>query len=167
MAKTLEMDKFQNCNYFITSIDAILQKLKDFNKPPRRDTIQFILQKIWKCVWKIFQTILKRREGDNVGKLQFLENVIVEKVEMLGLWAIGTYSVGREDNEIEVILYVPCHHVDRDLESQAIFKRDEYYSVSGKIVSNYYSGNIGPKGYKSENSVTVPLIISYTDAFGK
>ncbi|CAG8439092.1 14819_t:CDS:2 [Cetraspora pellucida] len=37
--KTREMEEFQNCNYFTTSIEVILQSLKDFNKSPRKDTI--------------------------------------------------------------------------------------------------------------------------------
>ncbi|CAG8474454.1 23424_t:CDS:2 [Gigaspora rosea] len=61
------------------------------------------------------------------------------------LWAIGEYPVGREDTEIEMVLYVLRRSVDRDPESQAIFRRGEYYSVGGKIVPSQYAGDTRPK----------------------
>ncbi|CAG8547661.1 13934_t:CDS:2 [Cetraspora pellucida] len=52
MTKTLEMEVFQKYNYFTTSIEAILQKLKDFNKSSRKDTMQFILTKDLVNAWE-------------------------------------------------------------------------------------------------------------------
>ncbi|CAG8787401.1 1277_t:CDS:2, partial [Racocetra persica] len=46
----------------------------------------------------------------------------------------------REDNEIELALFVPINYKDRDPESQAIFKRNQYYSVGGKIVPGSHDG---------------------------
>ncbi|CAG8709258.1 20533_t:CDS:2, partial [Dentiscutata erythropus] len=68
-----------------------------------------------------------------------------EDAKIFSVWAIGTYPTGCGTNEIEMILFVPTNSGDRDPESQAIFRRDEYYSVSGKIVSGNYSGNMRPK----------------------
>ncbi|CAG8808542.1 4444_t:CDS:1, partial [Dentiscutata erythropus] len=50
-----------------------------------------------------------------------------------------------DDNEIEVTLFLPVNSDNRNPESQAIFKRDEYYSVRGKIISGSYAGKIKPK----------------------
>ncbi|CAG8619351.1 5556_t:CDS:2 [Cetraspora pellucida] len=61
------------------------------------------------------------------------------------LWAIGVYSVGYEECEMEMVLFVPCDSGERDPESQAVFKRGEYYSVGGKIVPNCYASVIRPK----------------------
>ncbi|CAG8817114.1 17948_t:CDS:2, partial [Dentiscutata erythropus] len=64
--------------------------------------------------------------------------------------AIGAYPVGREDNEIEMVLFVPTHFNDRDLETQAIFERDHFYSVGGKIIPGFYTGNKRPKSISTE-----------------
>ncbi|CAG8589465.1 21671_t:CDS:2 [Dentiscutata erythropus] len=59
--------------------------------------------------------------------------------------ALRTYPPGHNDKEIEVTLFLPINQDKRDSESQAIFKRDEYYSVGGKIVPGSYNGKIKPK----------------------
>ncbi|CAG8799930.1 15802_t:CDS:2, partial [Gigaspora rosea] len=61
------------------------------------------------------------------------------------VWAIGMYPVGLEDNEIEIVLYVPRNRDERDHDSQAMFRRDKYYFVGGKIVLNRYAGCVKPK----------------------
>ncbi|CAG8622457.1 13667_t:CDS:2, partial [Dentiscutata erythropus] len=58
---------------------------------------------------------------------------------------IGAYPVGRKDNKIEMVLFVLTHFNDRDLETQAIFERDHFYSVGGKIIPRFYTGNKRPK----------------------
>ncbi|CAG8555907.1 7748_t:CDS:2, partial [Scutellospora calospora] len=60
--------------------------------------------------------------------------------QMMPVWAIRTYPMGRDDNEIELTIYVPVDSAERDLETQAIFKREECYSVRGKIIPSCYTG---------------------------
>ncbi|CAG8632637.1 10855_t:CDS:2, partial [Scutellospora calospora] len=43
-------------------------------------------------------------------------------------WAIGTYPIGQEKNEIELKLFLPINPNERDPEIQAIFEKDEYFS---------------------------------------
>ncbi|CAG8828383.1 10140_t:CDS:2, partial [Racocetra persica] len=40
-----------------------------------------------------------------------------------------------------MVLFVSANSSDRDLENQAIFKKDNLYSVRDKIVSGFYSSN--------------------------
>ncbi|CAG8674078.1 5460_t:CDS:2, partial [Cetraspora pellucida] len=73
------------------------------------------------------------------------------------IWAVGTYPVEREDNEIEMVLFVPVNPDERDLETQAVFEKDSFYSVGGKIVPSYYGGKKRPK---VERSNKCPLKVS-------
>ncbi|CAG8795700.1 16424_t:CDS:1, partial [Racocetra persica] len=52
-----------------------------------------------------------------------------EKDDLLVVWAISSYPVGDENSEIELILFVPVNFEERDPDSQAIFQKDEYFSV--------------------------------------
>ncbi|CAG8549577.1 5996_t:CDS:2 [Cetraspora pellucida] len=65
--------------------------------------------------------------------------------QTMSVWAIGTYPIGRDDNEIELTIYVPVNSAECDQETQAIFKREEYYSVGGKIIPSCYAGITRPK----------------------
>ncbi|CAG8759540.1 22931_t:CDS:1, partial [Gigaspora rosea] len=47
--------------------------------------------------------------------------------------AIGTYPIGLEDNEIEVVLYVPRNRDELDPDSQAMFRKDKYYSIEEEL----------------------------------
>lgn len=70
-----------------------------------------------------------------------------EKVDanLMVAWAIGLYPVEHEQNKIELVLFVPIKHDERDSETQAVFEKDCYYSVGGKIVPSYYGTNKRPK----------------------
>ena len=50
-----------------------------------------------------------------------------------------------ENSDIEVVLYVPRNHDEQDPNSQAMFRRDEYYSVGRKIIPNHYAGCVRAK----------------------
>ncbi|KAF0516136.1 hypothetical protein F8M41_017153 [Gigaspora margarita] len=54
---------------------------------------------------------------------------------------LGTYSVEREDYNIEIILFVPVSLDDRDPESQAVFVKDNFFSVGSKIIPRFYKEN--------------------------
>ncbi|CAG8836878.1 6288_t:CDS:2, partial [Cetraspora pellucida] len=60
-------------------------------------------------------------------------------------WAVGMYPVGNEDCLIELVLFVLIDGEERDLDTQAIFEKDEFYSVRGKIVPGKYNNDIRPK----------------------
>ncbi|CAG8683695.1 7_t:CDS:2 [Gigaspora rosea] len=55
----------------------------------------------------------------------------------MSVWAIGTYPMDRDDNEIELIIYIPVNSIERDPETQAFFKREEYYSIEEKIFLHF------------------------------
>ncbi|CAG8550361.1 20910_t:CDS:2 [Cetraspora pellucida] len=81
--------------------------------------------------------------ADSIVKIKVTKETIKEK--LLVVWAIGVYLVGIEDCEIELILFVPVKTEERDPAMQAIFERDEYFSVGGKIVPDYYNKNFRPR----------------------
>ncbi|RIB23455.1 hypothetical protein C2G38_2139743 [Gigaspora rosea] len=58
------------------------------------------------------------------------------------------YPLERAYNDIEVTLFLPVNPDDRNPESQAIFMRNKYYSVGGKIVPGSCAGKIKPKALK-------------------
>ncbi|CAG8479825.1 16586_t:CDS:1, partial [Cetraspora pellucida] len=66
---------------------------------------------------------------DTIIKVKHVKQNKTKDAKSISVWAIGVYPVRREDNKIEVILYVPRLPVERDPKSQATFRRDEYYSV--------------------------------------
>ncbi|RIB16354.1 hypothetical protein C2G38_2190154 [Gigaspora rosea] len=82
---------------------------------------------------------------DTIVKIKHVKQNETKDAKSISVWAIGMYPTGLENNEIEIGLYVPCNRDDQDHDSQAMFRRDEYYSVSRKIVPNRYAGCVKPK----------------------
>ncbi|CAG8545607.1 12889_t:CDS:2, partial [Racocetra persica] len=97
-------------------------------------------------------------------KIKYIKQNETKDAKSISVWAIGLYPVGHEDNEIEVVLYIPHHPNERDPETQAIFRKDEYYSVGGKIVPNNYAGIATSThliiGDKTSKSNKCPLKVS-------
>ncbi|CAG8568634.1 3179_t:CDS:2 [Racocetra persica] len=79
--------------------------------------------------------------ADTIVRIKHVRRNKKEDARTFSMWAIGAYPVGSEGYEMEMILPIPINPDDRDPDSQAIFKRDEYYSVGGKIVPGSYAGN--------------------------
>ncbi|CAG8692482.1 16068_t:CDS:2 [Cetraspora pellucida] len=82
---------------------------------------------------------------DTIIKIKHVKQNKTKDTKAVSVWAIGLYPVRYEDNEIEVILYVLRRPVERDPDMQAIFRRDEYYSIGGKIIPGHYAGSTRPK----------------------
>ncbi|CAG8715541.1 7508_t:CDS:1, partial [Racocetra persica] len=59
--------------------------------------------------------------ADTIVKIKVVRET--EKDDLLLVWAIGSYPVGDEDSEIELILFVPVNFEERDPDSQGFFKR--------------------------------------------
>jgi len=72
---------------------------------------------------------------------------VKEDSDSVNVWALGTYPVGREDYDIELVLFVPVDLNNRDDDTQAVFEKDSFFSVGGKIVPGYYCGNKRAKVY--------------------
>ncbi|CAG8540311.1 8284_t:CDS:2, partial [Dentiscutata erythropus] len=70
MTKTLDMKEFQSCN-FASSIHAILLKLKGFNNPPNKNSIQFIFTKDLANAWKGVKLILYVMDQNTILKSFF------------------------------------------------------------------------------------------------
>lgn len=80
--------------------------------------------------------------ADTIVKIKFVKQT--EQDKFLNVWPIGTYPVD-QNNEIELILFIPKNVEDREEDTQAIFEKDEYFSVGGKIVPEKRNDNIRPK----------------------
>jgi len=83
--------------------------------------------------------------ANTIVKVKCVRQNEKEDAKIISVWAIGTYPTGRETNELEIILFIPVNPNEQDPESQAIFRRDEYYWVNGKIIPGNYSGSLRPK----------------------
>jgi hypothetical protein len=83
--------------------------------------------------------------ADTIVRIKYAKQHVKEKEEeeedLLVVWAIGAYPVEGENYDIELVLFVPDDPTKRDPETQAIFKRDNFFSVGGKIVPGQYGGN--------------------------
>ncbi|CAG8785291.1 4781_t:CDS:2, partial [Cetraspora pellucida] len=73
--------------------------------------------------------------------VKFVKQTVKEDSNMLVVWALGAFPVEREDYNIELTLFAPVNLDDRDPESQALFVKDNFFSVGGKIIPGYYEGN--------------------------
>ncbi|CAG8574327.1 13021_t:CDS:2, partial [Cetraspora pellucida] len=73
-----------------------------------------------------------------------MQNISINKgLENIGsiiVWAIGTYPVEQDNNDIELVMFVPIDPNDRDPDNCAVFEKNEYYAVSEKIMPEYYRG---------------------------
>ncbi|CAG8723790.1 9838_t:CDS:2, partial [Cetraspora pellucida] len=76
-----------------------------------------------------------------IVRVKYVKQYKKEDVNLLVVWALGTYSVKHEDYNIEMMLFLPISLDNRDFETQAVFKKDSFFSVDGKIVTVYYSTN--------------------------
>ncbi|CAG8448668.1 1019_t:CDS:1 [Cetraspora pellucida] len=83
--------------------------------------------------------------ADIIIKVKYVKRNEKDDAKVFTIWAIGTYPTGHENNEIEMILFLSVNPNDQDPESQAIFKKNEYYSVRRKIMPGSYAGQIRPK----------------------
>ncbi|CAG8504230.1 9056_t:CDS:2 [Cetraspora pellucida] len=60
--------------------------------------------------------------------------------------------VYHEQNEIELVLFVPVNFDERDSKTQVVFEKDSFYSVSRKIVPSYFKSNKRPKQKMFDNN---------------
>ncbi|CAG8795255.1 24370_t:CDS:2, partial [Dentiscutata erythropus] len=83
--------------------------------------------------------------ADTIVRIKLVRQSIKEESNLIVVWALGEYPVGRDDYEIEMVLFVSTNSNERDFETQAVFERDHFYSVGGKIVPAFYGSNKRPK----------------------
>ncbi|CAG8582707.1 15989_t:CDS:2, partial [Cetraspora pellucida] len=108
--------------------------------------------------------------GNTIVKIIQIRQSIKESINCTIVWAIGTYPIEQEDNDIELVMFVPINLNDRDPDSQAIFEKNKYYAISEKIVPENYRGvkrlkmTVATSTYininKEPNSNNCPLKIS-------
>ena len=82
---------------------------------------------------------------DTIVRIKLVSCTERKDIKSLIVWAISVYPFERENNEIEMVLFVPLASQERDFETQAIFEQNNFYSVGGKIVPGYYGGIKRPK----------------------
>ncbi|CAG8701726.1 18368_t:CDS:2 [Dentiscutata erythropus] len=103
--------------------------------------------------------------ADTIVKVKIVRQTAKEEDNLLVVWAVGSYPVEREDNDLEMVLFVPIDSSKRDPETQAIFERNSFFSVGGKILPGYYEGNKRPKElpkeFNSKDAVFCVMISDY------
>ncbi|CAG8746119.1 10119_t:CDS:2, partial [Cetraspora pellucida] len=80
-----------------------------------------------------------------IVRIKFSKRNVKEETGLISVWAIGMYPVSNKDCLIELVLFVLIDGEERDLDTQAIFEKDEFNSVGGKIVSGKYNNDVRPK----------------------
>ncbi|CAG8574749.1 1104_t:CDS:2 [Gigaspora rosea] len=81
--------------------------------------------------------------ADTIVRIKYVKQSVNKKgnSDLLVVWALGAYPVECEEFDIELVLFLPVDSSDRDPESQAVFEKDNFYSVGVKIVTGYFNGN--------------------------
>ncbi|CAG8726696.1 12171_t:CDS:1, partial [Cetraspora pellucida] len=67
--------------------------------------------------------------ADTIVKIKYVRKTEKDDSSLMIVWAIGVYPVECEDNEIEMILFVPANSDKRDSDTQAVFEKDSFYLV--------------------------------------
>ncbi|CAG8787106.1 26083_t:CDS:2, partial [Gigaspora rosea] len=97
--------------------------------------------------------------ADTIVRIKYVRRTERQDIKSLVVWALGAYPVECDDCEIEMVLFLPFESQERDLETQAIFERDSFYSVgvsTGVVIlnkavnSNKYSLKISLIGIPQE-----------------
>ncbi|CAG8729600.1 3996_t:CDS:2 [Dentiscutata erythropus] len=79
--------------------------------------------------------------ADTIVKINYVkQNVSSKDPNLLVMWALGSYSVKRDDYYIKMTLFVPSNSDDRDSETQAVFIKDIFFLVGGKIMPGFFEG---------------------------
>ncbi|RHZ87667.1 hypothetical protein Glove_33g174 [Diversispora epigaea] len=79
---------------------------------------------------------------DTIVKINQVHITDKKETNLTVVWAIGTYPVEVEDRDMEMVLFVLFDKFERDFNTQSIFRKDEYYSVDGKITPGSYNDNL-------------------------
>ncbi|CAG8744140.1 22574_t:CDS:2 [Dentiscutata erythropus] len=83
--------------------------------------------------------------ADTIVKMKYACQTVKKEDNLIVIWAIGLYPMEYENSEIEMVQFVPINSTNRDLEFQAIFERNSFFFVGGKIVFSFYKNNKRPK----------------------
>ncbi|CAG8507892.1 10937_t:CDS:2 [Cetraspora pellucida] len=83
--------------------------------------------------------------ADTIVRIKFSKQNVKKESRLISVWAVETYPVCNEDCVIELVLFVLIDSEERDIDTQAIFEKDEFYSVGGKIVPRKYNNDVRPK----------------------
>ncbi|CAG8678527.1 16634_t:CDS:2 [Dentiscutata erythropus] len=79
--------------------------------------------------------------ADTIVRVKYVKQNVKDDTNTLVVWALGVYPVYREDYNLEMTLFVLVNSDVRDPESQAVFVKDNFFSVGGKIIPRFYEGN--------------------------
>ncbi|RIB26859.1 hypothetical protein C2G38_2162112 [Gigaspora rosea] len=102
---------------------------------------------------------------DTVVKVSQVHQTCNEDSKLFTYLAVGVYSVGSEDCELDMALFIPIGVEERDPNTQSIFETNEYYCVSGKTVLENYNGNLRLKmtvALSTHLSIKRDLVNDYT-----
>ncbi|RIB07702.1 hypothetical protein C2G38_2252460 [Gigaspora rosea] len=75
-----------------------------------------------------------------IVKISQVRLYVKDEINSAVVWAVGNYPIEQETNSMVIIMFVPIDPNKRDPDSQAVFEKDHYYVVSGKIVPEIYRG---------------------------
>ncbi|CAG8568473.1 19764_t:CDS:2, partial [Gigaspora rosea] len=73
--------------------------------------------------------------ASTIVRIKFVKKYEKEDTNFVRIWAIGGYPIECKDYDIDMTLFVPVDLNARDLETQAVFEKDNFYCVGGKIMT--------------------------------
>ncbi|KAF0483852.1 hypothetical protein F8M41_023218 [Gigaspora margarita] len=74
--------------------------------------------------------------------INLVRQIMNKNVNLIIVCTIGTYPTEQEDNEIEMIRFIPIEPDDRDSDNQSVVEKYGYYIVSGKPYLNIIANTI-------------------------
>ncbi|CAG8785633.1 27826_t:CDS:2, partial [Dentiscutata erythropus] len=74
-------------------------------------------------------------EITNLVRIKHIKKYEKEDAKYTRVWAIGKYLIEQENNNNEMTQFVLTNIDERDLETQAVFEKNNFYSVGDKIMT--------------------------------
>ncbi|CAG8762459.1 15579_t:CDS:1, partial [Cetraspora pellucida] len=65
---------------------------------------------------------------NTIVKINQTRQSVKENIGSIIVWAIGRYLVEQDDNNIELVMFVPIDPNDRNPDNCAVFEKNEYYA---------------------------------------
>ncbi|CAG8695110.1 5383_t:CDS:2, partial [Cetraspora pellucida] len=70
---------------------------------------------------------------DTIVKVNQVHQTYKEDSKLIVVWVIGVYPVRCEDCELEMVLFISTVGEERDPNTQAVFEKNKYYCIGGKM----------------------------------
>ncbi|CAG8725483.1 7517_t:CDS:2 [Dentiscutata erythropus] len=103
--------------------------------------------------------------ASTIVRIKFVKQYEKENTDFVRVWAIGGYSIEHEYYDIDMTLFVPVNLSLRDLKTQAVFEKDNFYCVGGKITPTWKKQKSKvsqemPKEVKNDENAIIQMLVT-------